>query len=233
VRVLLVEDDRQIGDGLAAGLRALGFAVDWFEDGSPADSSLDTVSYDAIVLDLGLPGDDGLVWLARWRSRGARVPVLVLTARDALDSRIEGLDAGADDYLLKPIAVTELAARLRAVARRSQGRAEPVWTHGALVYNPADKSALWEGRAVVLTSREAALLEALLANPGRILSKSAILEKLYGWNEELESNAIEVYVHHLRRKFDASLVRTVRGVGYALGKASVPASPALPPGESS
>lgn len=229
MRVLLVEDDRQIGDGLASGLRALGFAVDWFEDGPQADASLDAVPYDAIVLDLGLPGEDGLVWLTRWRARGARVPVLVLTARDALDSRIGGLDAGADDYLLKPIAITELAARLRAVTRRSQGRAEARWTHGALDYNPADKSALWEGRAVSLTSREAALLEVLLGNPGRILSKATILEKLYGWNEELESNAIEVYVHHLRRKFDPSLVRTVRGVGYALGKASTQA-PSPPPG---
>ena len=145
------------------------------------------------------------------------MPVLILTARDAVDSRIGGLDAGADDYLVKPIAVEELAARLRAVARRMHGRPEPVWRHGALDYRPDTRSATWCGRPVDLTPREAALLEVLLAHPNRILSKTTLLEKLYDWDRELDSNALEVFVHHLRRKIDPAIVRTVRGVGYALG----------------
>ena len=143
--------------------------------------------------------------------------MLILTARDALSSRVEGLDAGADDYVVKPVALDELAARLRAVTRRAHGRAEPVWRHGALEYWPAAKRAAWHGQAVELTTREASLLELLLANPQRVLSKAQIIEKLYGWGEEIESNALEVYVHHLRRKISPRIVRTMRGVGYALG----------------
>jgi two-component system response regulator QseB len=217
MRVLLVEDDDALAEGLIAGLRALGFAADRVDRGPSADTALGLAPYDAIVLDLGLPEGDGTVWLARWRDRGDRIPVLILTARDAVDSRIGGLDAGADDYLVKPIAVEELAARLRAVVRRVRGRPEPVWRHGALDYRPDTRSASWQGRAVDLTPREAALLEVLLAHPNRILSKTALLEKLYDWDRELDSNALEVFVHHLRRKIDPAIVRTVRGVGYALG----------------
>jgi two-component system response regulator QseB len=217
MRILIVEDDELLGDGLVSGLRSLGFAVDWLRDGRQADDALAQAPYDAVVLDLGLPGEDGVACLMRWRARGETTPVLVLTARDAVASRIDGLDAGADDYLVKPIALGELAARLRAVARRACGRPQPVWKHGDLEYNPASKEALWCGEAVALTSREAALLEVLLANPGRVLSKRQILEKLYGWADELQSNAIEVFVHNLRRKIAPDVVRTVRGVGYALG----------------
>lgn len=222
MRVLLIEDDPQIGDGLASGLRGLGFAVDWFEAGGPADGALDGAAYDAIVLDLGLPGGDGMAWLQRWRGRAVTVPVLILTARDAVDSRIAGLDAGADDYLIKPIAVPELAARLRAVTRRARGRPESVWQHGSLTYRPDAHTASWQGRDVDLSPREAALLEVLLAHPNRVLSKAVLIDKLYDWASDPDSNALEVFVHHLRRKIHPGIVRTVRGVGYALGAADTP-----------
>jgi len=217
MRILIVEDDALLGDGLASGLRALGFAVDWFRDGGAADAALMSAPYEAIVLDLSLPGGDGMEWLARWRRRGDTTPVLILTARDALDSRVAGLDSGADDYLVKPLAIAELAARLRALTRRARGRPEPIWRHGALEYDPAAKRVSWRGEPVELTSRELALLEVLLASPRRVLSKQQLFEKLYAWDHSIESNAIEVYVHHLRRKIDPAIVRTVRGVGYALG----------------
>ena len=219
MRILIVEDDAVLGDGLRAGLRALGFAADHVGRGDSADTALSLAPYDAIVLDLGLPGGDGIDWLGRWRARGEAVPVLVLTARDAVESRIGGLDAGADDYLLKPIAVEELAARLRAIARRARGRPEPVWHHGPLAYRPDVREAAWRGRPIELSPREAALLEVLLSHPNRILSKAALLERLYDWDRDPDSNALEVFVHHLRRKIHPSIVRTVRGVGYALGTA--------------
>ena len=217
MRILLIEDDPLLGDGVTAGLRELGFVVDWFRDGGAAATALEGVPYDVIVLDLGLPGRDGMELLARWRARGDTVPVLVLTARDATDARIAGLDAGADDYLVKPVVIGELGARLRALLRRSRGRMEPVWRHGALEYHPATRTVTWRGKSVDLTNRELALLELLLANPNRVLSKAHIQEKLYDWSEDLESNTLEVYIHHLRRKIDPGIVRTLRGVGYMLG----------------
>jgi two-component system response regulator QseB len=224
VRLLVVEDDPQLGEALAAGLRQRGQAVDWFRDGSRADAALTGAPYDAMVLDLGLPGADGMEWLRRWRERGLALPVLILTARDAVEQRIAGLDAGGDDYLVKPISVDELAARLRAMLRRSGGRAQAVWTHGDLSYDPAAKRVWWQGQEVELTGRELALLEALLMHPQRVLSKAQLLEKLYDWSGgEPESNALEVHVHHLRRKIDPAIVRTVRGVGYALGATGAPA----------
>jgi two-component system response regulator QseB len=219
LKVLLVEDDDLLGEGVASGLRSLGFAADWFRTGEEADHALHHSAYDAVVLDLGLPGRNGLHWLASWRNAAVAVPVIVLTARDALDQRVEGLDAGADDYLVKPVALKELAARLRALTRRMRGQADPVWRHGALAFHPASRRATWHDTPVDLTSREAALLEVFLSQPNRVLSKQQIMEKLYGWGEELESNALEVFVHHLRRKFAPGLIRTVRGVGYALGTA--------------
>lgn len=220
MRILVVEDDVLLGDGLQRGLKLLGFAVDWFQSSQDADSALAVVHYDAIVLDLGLPGEDGMALLARWRGRGAQTPIVVLTARDAVESRIEGLDLGADDYLIKPVALDEMAARLRAVTRRSAGMPEPVWTHGDLHYHPALQQAVWQGRVVELTAREAALLELLLTHPNRVLTRAFIKEKLYAWDEDLESNALEVYIHHLRRKIDPAIVRTLRGSGYALGAPS-------------
>lgn len=220
MRLLIVEDDRLLGDGLASGLRSLGFTVDWFQDGRQADAALATMPYDAIVLDLGLPGHDGLHWLRQWRAAAQHVPVLILTARDGVDQRIAGLDTGADDYLVKPIQTEELAARLRAVMRRSQGRPEPVWQHGPLRFMPAGRRVEWRGQPVELAPRETALLELLLAHPQRVLSKSLIHDKLYAFEQDIESNALEVHVHHLRRKLHPKLVRTLRGVGYALGAAA-------------
>jgi two-component system response regulator QseB len=218
MRVLIVEDDVLLGRALAAGLRQLGHAIDWFGNGADADSALLAAPYDAMVLDLGLPGGDGLVWLRRWRDRGVKLPVLVLTARDGIDQRIAGLDSGADDYLLKPITIDELAARLRALLRRASGRAQSTWRHGDLEYEPASKLVRWKGQGVSLTARELALLEALMLDPQRVMSKALLREKLYDWDDaEPEGNALEVHIHHLRRKIDAGIVRTVRGVGYSLG----------------
>lgn len=216
MRLLLVEDDTLLGDGLATGLRACDFAVDWFRSGQEAQSAAALTLYDAVVLDLGLPGMDGMALLRYWRSSRHTVPVLVLTARDALEQRIAGLDAGADDYLIKPVALQELAARLRALIRRSHGKADPVWSHGALEFNASARAVRWHGQALDLTAKELALLELFLSHPGRILSKPFLQEKLYDWGEELESNALEVHIHHLRKKTSSDLIRTVRGVGYVL-----------------
>lgn len=219
MRVLIVEDDRLLGDGLTTGLRALGFSADWVSCGEHADAALSAGDLDVVVLDLGLPGRDGLHWLKRWRQRAQRVPLLILTARDGVDERIGGLDAGADDYLVKPVQIGELAARIRAVLRRSHGRPEPLWSHGPLSFDTATRRVHWHGRAVELAPRESALLEVLLSSPQRVLSRATLQDKLYAFEQYIESNALEVHVHHLRRKLHPKLVRTVRGVGYALGSA--------------
>ncbi|EXU80906.1 MULTISPECIES: response regulator [Comamonas] len=222
MRLMIVEDDSLLGDALAQGLRQRGHAVDWFQHGAAADAALAGAPFDAVVLDLGLPGRDGMEWLQRWRQSGLQLPILVLTARDAVEQRIAGLDAGADDYLVKPITQDELAARLRALTRRTAGHTQAVWQHGELAYDPAAKAVHWRGAPVALTGRELAVLEALLAQPQRVLSRSHLLEKLYDWSgTEPESNSLEVHIHHLRRKIDPGIVRTVRGVGYALGACGV------------
>ncbi len=220
MRVLIVEDDLLLGDALAAGLRQRGQVVDWFRSGPEADAALAASAYDAVVLDLGLPGGDGMEWLRRWRARGDTLPVLILTARDGVEQRIAGLDVGADDYLVKPIEIDELAARLRAMVRRAAGRAQAVWQHGSLEYDPAARVVRWQGRDVELTGREIGVLEALLKHPHRVLSKASLQERLYDWSGgEPESNALEVHIHRLRRKIHPRIVRTVRGLGYALGSA--------------
>jgi len=219
MRILLVEDDPLLGDGIQAGLRQAGFGVDWSRDGLAAWHALSAESYAAVVLDLGLPRLSGLELLRRLRASGNRVPVMILTARDRVEDRITGLDSGADDYLTKPFDLHELAARLRALVRRSHGQAAPRLRVGPVEIDPAARSASFEGRPVELSAREFALLQALALNAGRVLSRTQLEQALYGWGEEVGSNAIEVHIHHLRRKLSVELIRTVRGVGYTLAAA--------------
>jgi two-component system OmpR family response regulator/two-component system response regulator QseB len=216
MRVLLVEDDGLLGEGLRAGLAQGGFAVDWVRDGHDALHALETAPFAAVVLDLGLPGLGGLAVLRRLRARGDKVPVLILTARDAVDDRVTGLDAGADDYVVKPVELAELAARLRALVRRARGEAEPVLRRGALALHPADRRVVFRGKEVELSAREFALLHELMLNAGRVLSREQLEDRLYAWGREIESNAVEVHVHHLRRKLAPAVIRTIRGVGYLM-----------------
>ena len=219
MRVLLVEDDRMIGESLREALRQQGFAVDWVRDGRAADGVLASERFDAVLLDLGLPQRSGLDVLKTLRARGDATPVIVLTARDALSDKVSGLDAGADDYLIKPFELDELLARLRAVARRQAGRASSVLEVADLKLDPATREVSRAGRAVLLSAREFALLQALLERPGAILSRAQLEDRLYGWGEELESNAISVFVHQLRKKLGDDLLHTVRGMGYYVGPA--------------
>lgn len=216
MRILLAEDDSLIGAPVQDALRAGGHAVDWVRDGGQADAALQSEPYDCVVLDLGLPTMDGLRVLRALRRRGASTPVLVLTARDSTADRVQGLDAGADDYLVKPFELDELAARLRALARRSAGATRPLLEHGEVSLDPATREVLRAGKPVALSAREYAVLEALLQRPSAVWSRSQLEERLYGWGEEPESNAVEVYVHGLRRKLGTEFVRTVRGLGYTL-----------------
>jgi two-component system OmpR family response regulator/two-component system response regulator QseB len=218
MRILLVEDDLQLGDGLMVGLRQAGFAVDWVHDGHAADLALSTETFDLVVLDLGLPRLSGMEVLKRARDRGRTAPVLILTARDATGDKVSGLDAGADDYLVKPIDLDELAARIRALTRRSAGRAAPLLTHGNLALDPAAHSVTLAGQPVDLASREFSLLQLLLESAGRVLTRSQLEQSLYGWGDEPDSNALEVHIHHLRRKLGSELIRTLRGVGYTIPK---------------
>ena len=217
MRLLLVEDDPMIGDSLRHSLRDDGWAADWVRDARAARAALAAERFDLLLLDLGLPDGSGLDVLRALRARGDATPAIVLTARDALGDRVAGLDAGADDYLVKPFEYEELTARMRAVLRRHAGRGEPLLAHGALRLDPATRQVTLHGVPVPLSARELAVLEALLARPGAILSRAQLEERLYGWGEEIESNAVSVYVHQLRRKLGADAIRTVRGVGYYLG----------------
>jgi len=219
MRILLIEDDPILGDGLATGLRQSGFAVDWLKDGESAVAALQSEKFDLAVLDLGLPRLSGMEVLKRLRGRGDAMPVLVLTARDAIGDRIAGLDGGADDYLIKPVDLEELAARIRALLRRSAGRADAMLRHGSIALDPAGRRVELDGKPVELSGREFAVLHALLTNAGRVMSRSQLEQSIYGWNEEPDSNALEVHIHHLRRKFGAELIKTLRGVGYTIPKA--------------
>ena len=228
MRLLLVEDDRMIGDSLRGALRLEGYAVDWVRDVASARATLATERFDGVLLDLGLPPgtgaggtaeEGGLAVLRELRSREDPTPVIVLTARDALGDRVKGLDAGADDYLVKPFELDELCARLRAVLRRHGGRAQPLLSHGGVTLDPATRQVTRDGEPVLLSAREFAVLEALMQRPGALLSRAQLEDRLYGWGEEIESNAVSVYVHQLRRKLGADFIGNMRGVGYFVGPA--------------
>jgi two-component system OmpR family response regulator len=216
MRILLVEDDAMIGQAVLDVLRSEHYAVDWVRDGVAADSALAAEPYDLVLLDLGLPKSDGLSVLRSLRARRDSVPVLVATARDAVGDRVAGLDAGADDYIVKPYDTDELLARVRALLRRSAGRGEPVISHKGLELNPATREASFHGEPLSLSPREWALLEPMLRRPGVVFSRPQLEQKLYSWKDEISSNAVEVYVHGLRKKLGADFIRTVRGLGYVV-----------------
>ena len=219
MRILLAEDDVMLGDGLRAGLRQLGFQVDWVRDGVAAERELSSGDYTAAVLDLGLPLKDGLDVLQALRARKITTPVLVLTARDAVPDRIRGLDLGADDYVVKPVDLNELGARLRSLVRRSHGQIQGTLQCGGLTLDAAARQVSLNGEEVVLSTREFDLLHALMLSAGRVLSREQLEQQLYSWGYEVDSNAIEVHIHHLRRKLHAEVIQTVRGVGYTMPRA--------------
>jgi two-component system, OmpR family, response regulator len=214
MRLLLVEDDTMIGEAIRSGLRRDGFTVDWVYDGESASQVLRSEEFDLLLLDLGLPRKSGLEVLTAVRARGLEIPVLIITARDAVSDRVHGLDAGADDYLVKPFDLDELAARIRALLRRKSGRRAPAVEHLGVNLNPATHSVTRDGREIGLSPKEFALLQLLMERPGTILSRARLEERLYGWGEEVESNALEVHIHGLRRKLGADYILNVRGVGY-------------------
>ncbi|MCT8775441.1 response regulator [Glaesserella parasuis] len=218
MRILLIEDDPLIGEGLKLGLSKSGFSVDWFTDGKTGLDALSSAPYDAVVLDLTLPKMDGLEVLQSWRRANQDVPVLILTARDTLDERITGLQRGADDYLCKPFALAEVVARLQALIRRRYGHTNPVIEHSLVKFDPNQRKVFLREQEVTLTTREYNLLELFMHNKDRVLTRSFIEEKLYTWDDEVSSNALEVHIYNLRQKLGKQFIRTIHGVGYALGK---------------
>ncbi len=218
MRLLLAEDDRLLGDGICVTLNEAGYATDWVTDGQAAEAALQTETYALLILDLGLPKLSGIDVLKGVRQRGQDIPVLILTARDTVTDRVQGLDGGADDYLVKPFDMDELNARLRALLRRSGGRSNPVIEHGNIIMDPAAHVVTQAGCVVDISPREFAVLRMLLENRSKVMSRARLEEGLYSWGDEVESNAVEVYVHHLRRKLGAPLIRTIRGVGYTIDK---------------
>ncbi|XQE68574.1 response regulator [Pseudomonas sp. P3C3] len=220
MRLLLVEDDKALGEGLRLGLRQESYTVDWLEDGASALHALLSEDFDLLVLDLGLPRMSGLQVLRELRRSGSALPVLILTARDATEDRIAGLDAGADDYLVKPFDLDELKARLRALLRRSAGRAELRIEHAGVSLDPSSQQVSYQGKPVPMTPKEYLLLHELLSQPGKVLTRERLAQLLYGWDEEAESNTLEVHIHHLRKKLFSGLIRTVRGVGYLVEEQS-------------
>jgi two-component system response regulator QseB len=218
MRILLVEDDEMLGDGLRAGLIQYGYAVDWLKDGLSADQALKTETFDIVVLDLGLPKMPGITVLQNLRSRGQTMPVLILTARESIDDRVKGLDSGADDYLTKPFDLDELCARLRALQRRFSSRAEPLLVHNNITLDPAAHTVTLDNETINVSRREFALLQKLLENAGRVLSREHLTQSLYGWGEDVDSNALEVHIHNLRKKFGQAFIHTIRGIGYMVDK---------------
>lgn len=220
MRILLVEDDPMIGEAVATALKDAAYAVDWVRDGRTASRVLDAAEHQAVLLDLGLPGHGGLEVLRRLREADRRLPVIIVTARDGVDDRIQGLDLGADDYLVKPFDVNELLARMRAVIRRQGGQAAPILGNGRVSLDPATREAACGDRTATLSAREFALLQALLLRPGAILTRSELEERIYGWNEEVESNAVDFLIHGVRRKLGQDVIKNVRGAGWCVDKAS-------------
>ena len=218
MKILLIEDDKMIGESLTHALKGSGYAVDWARDGEMGEESLRTCNYSLVLLDLGLPKRTGLEILKELRQRKDKVPVLVLTARDSISDRVQGLDLGADDYLVKPFALEEVEARIRVLLRRNTGHAESVLESSGITLNTLTKELQYEGKSLVLSAREYALMHALMEVPGKIFSRAELEERLYGWNQEVNSNAIEVQIHNLRKKLGSSLIRNVRGLGYIAGK---------------
>lgn len=217
MHVLIIEDDSLLGEGIRAGLEFAGCTVDWIRDGLSARQALETGAFEVVILDLTLPGKPGMELLRELRARGSRLPVLILTARDAVTDRVAGLDAGADDYLVKPFDLKELAARLRALRRRDRASSvDTILRRGDLAFDTVARTVALRGRAVTLSRRELLLLEALLENCGRIVTLDSLHDKLYGWSGGVESNAVAVHVHSLRRKLGRRLIRTVRGIGYTI-----------------
>lgn len=218
MRILLIEDDYLIGDGLKIGLERLGFTIDWFTDGLDGKEALLQAPYEAVILDLGLPSIDGLSILKDWRNQGKKEPVLILTARGDVDQRVIGLNSGADDYLSKPFALAEVQARLNALIRRQNGQTNPIITFGAVSFNPQNKRVCLNNIEVNLSPKEISLLELLLLNKNKVLSKETIENKIYSWEDEVQSNAVEVHVHHLRKKLGKNIVTTINKIGYILGE---------------
>lgn len=218
MRILLVEDDAMIGAAIQGALQDAAYAADWIQNGESAMNALAAQHYDLLLLDLGLPGRDGLTVLGNVRKQDNPLPVVIITARDAVEDRVRGLDAGADDYLVKPFEIAELFARIRAVVRRKSGTANPVLSNGVLALDPVTHEASMQGVSVCLSGREFSLLQALLLRPGAILSRSELEDRIYGWNEEVESNAVEFLIHSIRKKLGSDAIRNVRGVGWMVSK---------------
>ena len=216
MRLLLVEDNQNLGKGIHAGLNQAGYAVDWVKDGETAQSVLNSEKYDIAVIDIGLPGKSGLEVLEELRVNGENLPVLILTARDTVNDRVMGLDSGADDYMVKPFDLDELNARIRALLRRSVGRSTPVIQHGFVEMDPAAHTIKKEGEIIELSNRAYAILQTLLENAGRVMSRSRLEQSLYSWKDDIESNAVEVHIHYIRKKLGNDLIRTIRGVGYII-----------------
>lgn len=218
MRILLVEDDRMIGDSLVQALKNNGYAVDWARDGDMGEEHLNTTAYGLVLLDIGLPGRSGLDILRNLRNRKDKVPVLMLTARDRIADRVAGLDSGADDYLVKPFALEELEARIRVLLRRNAGQADAVLRTEHIALDTLTKELTYDGRQVTLSAREYALMLALMESPGKVLSRPELEERLYGWNEEISSNAVEVQIHNLRKKLGSELIQNIRGIGYMVAR---------------
>jgi len=218
MRLLLIEDDESLGDAVKTGLTQYGYVVDWLKDGEAARTATDIESFELIILDLGLPKLEGLALLKHIRQTGNATPVIILTARESVDNRIEGLDAGADDYMVKPFDLNELTARIRALIRRSQGRADTAIHYKNITLDPKAHTVMLDNNDVHISRREFALLQKLIENQGVVISREQLMQSIYGWDEDLDSNALEVHVHNLRKKLNADFIRTIRGIGYIAEK---------------